>query len=275
MDEPQTTRRHATHEQVQAVILDTFMVNDELDMLECRLYELEGVANLVHVAVEADVDHQDHPKPFHLSENIERFDQWKDRLYVVRATGLPTAKDYPDPWAREHAQRERVAEALEHIDGIDLDTVVLHGDLDEIPTPVAVRNVKPAGMLSFQQRFLCMAVDWLHPDPWQGTVAARLRNIRSFGAMRDCRNYAPVLPGAGHHFSWLGGKEAYLRKLNAFCHPEIAERTELGLEEDFFINAGVHVDTKKLTPVDVDESWPRWIAEGKCPESWFRPREVL
>lgn len=248
-------------------IFDSVMVNDELDMLECRLTELEGIPNLTHVVVEADVDHQDHPKPFHVTENLDRFERWADRLIVVQAKGLPTKADNPDPWAREHAQREFVWQALE---GADPDDIVLHGDLDEIPTAVAVRNVRPRGFVAFDMSFHCFAVDWLHPQRWRGTVASQLRNITSFGFMRDCRNFAPPLPGAGWHFSWFGGRDAYLRKLGAFCHPEIAARTQAGIERDVFVTGGFHVDGHKLTAVEVDKKWPRWIAERRCPESWFR-----
>ena len=69
-------------------IFDTVPFNNELDLLECRLLELEGIPNLVHVVVEADVDHQSHPTPYYLSENLERFAAWSDRLHVVRALGL-------------------------------------------------------------------------------------------------------------------------------------------------------------------------------------------
>lgn len=251
------------------MIFDSFMINDELDMLECRLRELESIPNLVHVAVEADVDHQDHPKPYHLTENAERFAAWGDRLRIVRAAHLPTAADKPDPWAREHAQREHTWTGL--IDATP-DDIVLHGDLDEIPNALTVRNVRPRGVVAFEQRLYCFAVDWQHPDPWRGTVAAHLRDIPSFGALRDARNQAPHLPNAGWHLSWLGGQDQTLRKLGSFCHPEIAERTRAGLETDEFLRDGYHVDGKKLLPVEVDKTWPRWIAERHCPENWFRPR---
>ena len=35
---------------------------------------------------------------------------------------------------------------------------------------------------------------------------------------------------------------------------------------------GLHVDGTKLLPVDVDETWPKWIREGNAPASWYRPR---
>lgn len=252
-------------------VIDTFMFNTELDVLRCRLYEIADAVDYV-IAVEAEVDHQDHPKPFVLTEHLDEFAEWQDKLIVVQAKGLPTAEEAPDPWAREHAQRERVVDGLNLIPDLQPDDIVLHGDLDEIPTAVAARNVRPAGMVSFDMACYSMAVDWQHPQRWRGTVAAKVRNIRTFSAMRDARNFAPSLPAAGWHLGWLGGQEAQLRKLGAFCHPEIAGRTLQGIEENRFLVDGWHVDGEKLIPVDVDKTWPRWIREGKCPPSWFRPR---
>jgi beta-1,4-mannosyl-glycoprotein beta-1,4-N-acetylglucosaminyltransferase len=247
-------------------VVDTFMVNDELDMLECRLVEIADAVDYV-VAVEADVDHQDHPKPFHLTENLSRFEQWAGKLIVVRATGLPTAADDPDPWAREHAQREYVGPALHKL-GAEPDWVVLHGDVDEIPTAVAARNVRPNGLLSFEQRGHFWSLNWQYPHPWYGTVAGRVGAIRSFGAMRDARNIAPKLPNAGWHLSWLGGAERALKKVGSFCHPEVEERIVSGLETDRFLQAGIHVDGVKMVRCEVDRTFPKWIRQGKAPKSW-------
>lgn len=253
------------------VIFDSFPLNDELDLLECRLTELQDVPDLVHVLVEANVTHQDTPKPYHYLENAERFAPWKDRIVAVHASGLPSKVDAPDPWAREHAQREFVADGLKRAFAQAPD-VVLHGDVDEIPSAVAVRNVRPRGYTAFDQALYCFAVDWLHPERWRGTVAARVGAVRTFSAMRDARNTAPCLPNAGWHLSWLGGNEAQRRKLESFCHPEIAGRVEEGLAQDVYYQLGLHVDGKKMIPVAVDASWPKWIAEGRCPASWYRPR---
>lgn len=280
------------------LIVDTFPVHDELDMLECRLTEIGDACDYV-VAVEADVTHQDKPKPYHLTENLDRFARWKDKLIVVQATGLPTVEDDDDPWARELAQRGFVFDGLDQLD-LHADDIILHGDIDEIPTALHVRNVRPqAGwFVSFEQRMHCFAVDWLHPDPWYGTVAARWEtvrnlgdNVNAFARMRDRRNRhlwepghpdgswvewrnnpAHVLRDAGWHLSWLGGQEAAFKKLRSFCHPEVADRIEEGLTVDLFMREGWHVDGRKMRPVEIDESWPRWIREGHAPQAWFRPR---
>src|SRR5690606_33433177 len=139
----------------------------------------------------------------------------------VWATGLPTIDEAPDPWAREHAQREFAAAGLK---GAQPDDVVFHGDVDEIPTALAARNIRPQGFVSFEQRGHFWAVDWLYPQPWRGTVASRAANVRSFGEMRDARNFAKALPMGGWHLSWLGGAEAALKKVGSFCHPEVEDR---------------------------------------------------
>jgi beta-1,4-mannosyl-glycoprotein beta-1,4-N-acetylglucosaminyltransferase len=271
-------------------IIDTFPIHDELDLLECRLTEIAESVDYV-IAVEADVTHQDRPKPFYLSENLDRFTAWKDKLIVVRATGLPTLADDDNAWARELAQRGYVAEGLVRCDAAN-DDIILHSDVDEIPTAIAARNVrpKPGWFVTFNQRLHCFAVDWLHPEPWFGTVAARVDTVAGlipngrmnpFALMRDKRNrfdqpgwrvQPDPLFDAGWHLSWLGGQEAAFKKLGSFCHPEVADRVHEGLSTDLFLREGWHVDGRKMAAVDVDESWPKWIVEGKAPASWFRPR---
>ena len=254
-------------------IWDAFMLNDDLDILECRLYELESIPNLTHIVVEAEVTHQDNPKPSHLSDNWSRFERWHDRIIRVWATGLPTARDAPDPWAREHAQREWIGHGLVS-GGAQREDILMQSDVDEIPSVLVARNLRPNGLIALEQKLYCFAVDWEHPQKWYGTVASRVGHVSRFGAMRDARNAAPHIANAGWHLSWLGGDDANLRKLAAFCHPEVADRIHAGLTADGnrFRETGYHVDLQRMRPVDVDESWPRWIVEKRCPDVWWRPR---
>jgi hypothetical protein len=244
---------------------DVVPYNGEADMLECRLVELAPVPDLIHVLVEADVTHGGNtPKPYRFDEQQDRFEPWADRIRYVRATGLT---DSPDAWDREHAQREFAWEALHDADP---DDIVLHGDIDEIPTVEAATYVNPRGFVVFMQRMHPFAVDWLHPDWWPGTVAGRVRDVGSFAAMRDARlTRLQRLPDAGWHFSWVGDEKARARKIDSFCHPEIRSTWEPRLEDCY--SSGLHVDGQPLAPVVVDEDWPRWILERRCPQSWFRP----
>ena len=259
-------------------VIDTFPFNNELDMLECRLTELYDAVDHF-VLVEATVDHQDHPKPLHYQENRERFAPWADKIVHVVAGDMPTLADDNDPWAREHAQREYIGVGLVRI-GVNDNDVILQSDVDEIPRALQARNVRPPGLWSFGQRGHFWAVDWLYPVTWYGTVAATVGTLGKFkqspfSYMRDARLTAqcpPHLQDAGWHLSWLGGSDAAMAKVGSYCHPEVTDRIVDGLSRNIFLEGGWHVDGHQMKPVDVDESWPKWIVQGNAPANWYRPR---
>ena len=263
-------------------VIDSFPFNNELDMLECRLTELYDAVDHF-VLVEATVDHQDHQKPLHYQENRERFAPWADKIVHVVAGDMPTLADDNDPWAREHAQREYIGVGLVRI-GVNDNDVVLQSDVDEIPSPLAARNVRPPGLWSFEQHLHCFAIDWEHPLPWYGTVAATVGTLgrfkeMPFSYMRDARITAqcpPHLRNAGHHFSWLGGRDAQIAKVNSFCHPEILldGNVERMLNEDAYLKHGWHVDGHRQAPCEIDATYPKWIRDGNAPDIWFRPQAV-
>ena len=250
---------------------DCFMMNNELDMLECRLTELEDVVDHF-VLVEATVTHgANQPKPLHFQENQERFAKWSDQIVHVVADGMPS---HVDPWSREHAQREWFRTGLLSVD-VQPDDIIFQSDVDEIPRTDFVKYTNPTGFVVAEMDFYCFALDWLNtesPDaPWRGTVAARYGFIETFTKMRDARLWAPVrVPDAGWHFTWVGGPEYWPSKLGSFCHPEIGptvERQGLG----WYFENGVHVDGFPCQQVDHDD-YPKWIREGHAPDSWWRFR---
>lgn len=249
---------------------DCFPFNNELDMLECRLTELEDVVD-IFVLVEADVTHgANEPKPLHYHENRDRFERWADRIVPVVATGLPTDID---AWSREHAQREWIRQGLEACQ-VEPGDLIFQSDVDEIPRTDFVRYTNPATFTVALMDFYCFAVDWLHPpspdSPWSGTVAAPYRLIDSFANMRDMRLRAPNrVPDAGWHFTWVGGPDYWPSKLASFCHPEIKDTVEqCGLST--YYEEGFHVDGYKCDKVTTDD-YPRWIREGHAPGSWWAP----
>jgi hypothetical protein len=251
-------------------IIDTFLFNDELDMLEVRLTELASHVDRF-VLVEADVTHRGLPKPMYYAQNRERFSQWNGKITHVTAKHLP---DSADPWKREHAQRDA---AVHFLDAGD-DDIVLISDVDEFPPPqflhpdpssVGRQGLGADPAVTFLQRTCAFAVDWEYGyEPC--AVAARVGYARRHGlaAVRDSRARYPVIRG-GWHFTWLGGA-AQKAKLATHCHLEITPRQEELVRSGWCWRHGTHFNGTPLAPVTVDESWPQMICQRRCPPDWFR-----
>lgn len=255
-------------------IWDTFLFRDELDMLECRLVQMEDWPVWRHVLVEARVDHQGHPKPLVYAENAGRFAPWKDRIVHVVADQLPGMTG-AGPMEREAAQREAIRYGL---DGAETDDMLVLADLDEIPNSHALDVIK-SGRTGVLEMVCCMfAVDWLWGLPLRTTSLCRVGDVRSLcSARRDTWNSGVVYPGAGHHLTWLGGQDGIAAKANAHCHVECNEEIAAKNADDSMYRQGTNPFGRfgyhgMLQAVDVDETWPRWVWERRCPPGWFRPR---
>jgi beta-1,4-mannosyl-glycoprotein beta-1,4-N-acetylglucosaminyltransferase len=248
------------------------MFRDEFDMLQCRLESMAGY-DVAHVLVEAPFTHRGVPKPLHYEES-------------GRTGGgiIPVVIDISAAagWAYEHAQRNAAWPVIDAMaDDADM---VLICDLDEIPSPALLDWAQAPGyfkqpVIAVRMRTFLFAADW-EVGPLTTCVAATARYLRLHGGdlagVRDGRDGYLVFPDGGWHLSWLGGPERQKEKLEtASLHqPEIDARPEGDMIRD-----GTRYRTSQdggglaVIPVDVDETWPRYVYERRCPANWFRPRE--
>jgi hypothetical protein len=253
------------------------MFRDETDMLEMRLHETDGLIDR-HVIVEAPVTHRGVAKPLHYRDSAGRFERHAAVITAITAD-LPAG----EPWVLEHAQRDAAWPVID-AEAADGD-VVLICDVDEIPSRSLLERAR-AGLLpevcSVRMRTTLHAVDWEVPASRvpPACVAATAGYIRRHGgslaAIRDRRAEYPEVADGGWHFSWTGGPAAAREKLEtATCHTEL-----LGTAEGDLIAAGTRYRTSQdggglpVVAAEVDQTWPGWIRQRKCPPSWFRPRDL-
>jgi hypothetical protein len=256
-------------------IWDCFMVRDELDLLECRLVQMENWPVWRHVLVEAQVDHQGHRKPLVYAENQDRFAPWKDRIVHVVADQLPLMHG-ADPMSREAAQRDATAAALS---GAEPGDMLLLADVDEIPNGVALDALRRRQRGVLEMTCCIFAVDWLWGLPLRTSALCTAGSVSSVSqARRSIWSEGPAIPEAGHHLTWLGGRDGIAAKTAAHCHVECNPELCDGYDDDRFYSDGVNPFSRfgwasaSLIPVDIDKRWPRWVYERRCPENWFRPR---
>lgn len=251
------------------MIVDVVTYAGEYECLLLRLHELAGVVDY-HVLVEAMETFTGLPKPLHY-EGRDRA-----RLGALASRVLSCVAVLPrsdDPWARETYQRNM---ALRLLDARPADTVVLVGDVDEIPSAEAVTLAEAMidegnPQLAFQQR-LCLyyANNRCTTAPnWYGTQAVRLDWLRRVTpqGVRNVRNNAPYITNAGWHFGSLLGDEGaprFARKLASFSHAqEVAQYTSAEhIAEAIAAGADVSGRTDILFSADLEpkeEDYPVWL----------------
>ncbi len=210
-------------------MIDSFTFFNELDLLEIRLNYLYEVVDRF-VLVEATTTHTGQPKPLYFEENKERFSWAMDKItHIVEE--LPDANAMTegdgDAWSRENQQRNAIAKGLTDADD---DALVFIGDLDEIPD---IKTLKKAQHITephilrlyysyYFVNYLCQR----RPGKMRYWDAAVLTPINALTTPQQIRDDAlttqglAVIKRAGWHFSYLGGREAILKKLDAFAHTE-------------------------------------------------------
>lgn len=242
-------------------VVDCFLFAGELDMLECRLTELEEVVDWF-VMVEGDRTFQGEPRSLVYEQHRERFARWSDRIVYVVAE-LPVEGT---AWVREDAQREAIIDGLKALPLSPDDTVVV-SDVDEIWRASIVMTDLPRPFTVLQQTMFVHHFGWVHPEPWDGPVVLHVEDIPpaeygSFAIIRSCRLHErpPRVPNAGWHLSWFGGDEMSRRKLDSFSHTEFAD-----VDIADHAARGLHVDGVELVEASADVALPRWVPAGWLP----------
>jgi hypothetical protein len=242
-------------------VFDCFPFCDELDILECRLRELDSTPVYRHVIVEAPLTHRGPAKPLVFPEHKERFAPWLDRIIYVVADNLAEDTSWP---ARIAAQRDYVREGLHDADRND---VIILSDIDEILSPQGVEVAMRGEAVCFEQRMALFCVDWEAPHLWNGPSAMPARSVGDVHDMRHAGRH--VREGTGWHLTWLGGPEAVRAKTGRYGHSEQDSMISDGLEDGRFLLRGDTWEGQCLPRV-VDDTWPKWVHERGCPPQWFR-----
>jgi hypothetical protein len=132
-------------------VYDFFMLSSELDVLETRLYELNASVDKF-VLLEATHTHRGVRKPLFFARNIERFRRFQDKIIHIVAdfSDLYKYEDEnqlnSDYWNIESTGRmylwNNFVAALEGEQNVGDDDLLIHGDVDEIPSGDMLYHLK-------------------------------------------------------------------------------------------------------------------------------------
>lgn len=234
-------------------LIDAFPLNDELDVLRCRLELQAGLADLVLVA-EGSHTHQGGPKRLAL-DGVDLPD-WVRR---VRCDLSGHGEGNEANWVREGLQREFLTLQLEHLlasGEASPDALVISSDADELVDPRALPRVAEAtekGPVILHLRMLYYG-RWENPQGWFHAKAFRLRDLPDSLTALRLRFDLPAVVNCGWHVSYRGDEDALRHKLECFAHgenlePEAWERIRGGRE------TGLGPNGEQLTPLTDDDRW--------------------
>lgn len=201
-------------------IIDSFMFHNELDVLELRLNVLDPVVDYF-VIVESNYSHIGNPKPLVYKWNSSRFNKFANKIiYLVVDLKLD-----PNPLIVNWQYRDYLSRYICSQSWVDVkEDFILHGDLDEIPNPdkvIELRDTK-APVTVFQHSFYDYALDLRQVDDdysWlRGTIFGKITDFKEpLSQTREhWANYNLVK--AGWHYQNMGGPKTVSEKLNRFAH---------------------------------------------------------
>lgn len=203
-------------------VVDCFTFCHELDLLELRLRTLEDVVDWF-VLSESTITHTGNPKPLYYQQNKKRFGRWESRIRHVIVETMPSSSS----WSRENHQRRCLMRGLPNLQSSD---VVILSDLDEIPRPEVISRYDSAfgikGVSCYHSLLYLntqlIGRKWTGPKlfPFSLLHKADMQEIRAF----DSERWGHVIPDGGWHFSYCGGLDSFMFKVNSFAHRDDTPR---------------------------------------------------
>lgn len=258
------------------MVIDTFLFNDEFDMLDIHLAITDHYVD--HwIVLEASRTFSGIPKPYNLTNNLARYqDKYKDRIQVVT---LELNEDQTNLIC-ETMMRQGLQPAIDRYSNQD---IIIHGDLDEIVDPtkwstivdLMDANDRPVtcGFEMYMYRF-----DQKADRNWKGSVVARKRMFvtphelyKGNSTKRKDRSHCVGLKEpVGWHWTWIGTDDLVRNK--AISCIESQHRDPEQILQAFKRLDTISAINHKCTTRTVDVMYPAPVQTvlTKYPQYWNR-----
>ena len=214
------------------MVVDCFLLFNELDLLEIRLNILNDVVDKF-VICEAKETFQGKSKPLYYRENKERFAKWQDKIihYVIediseeeknKARLSPNVGAGEHWWIREYCQKESMLKALTFCQD---DDIIFISDLDEIWNSSIEIKADDKVYRPKQTAYHYFLNNRSDQDinGWVGTRFGTYKTLKRYGInhFRTEREVRSILiENGGWHFTFMGGVEAIKEKVESYGHQE-------------------------------------------------------
>lgn len=250
-------------------IIDTFLLFNEIDLLELRLNILNNHVDYF-IITESDTTFSGNQKEFFFEKNRSSFKEFENKI-IYNPISIPS--DIEVSWDREIFQRNSPLDVISDIVGEN--DLILTSDIDEIPSLKYLEKYdkwfNPNSIHHFQQKMYMYYLNNFKTSNWFGTRACGINVLKEKGidGIRESTEIfdklsGTVLRNAGWHFSYLGGEEQIKYKLESFSHQEFNNdgiknniQNSLNENKDLF---GRCVDHQL---VQIDDTYPEYVRNNQ------------
>ena len=282
------------------MIYDCFTFFNELDLLEIRLNLLNSIVDYF-VLVEGTKTFTNKDKRLEYEINKERFKPFRHKIIHIIVDSYPEYTG--NPWEYEFFQRNSIMRGLINCKKNDF---VIISDVDEIPAPdVILKCTDPQNIYFFTQNSynVYLNMQYENEKHWDGTVMLSFSRITTPEHIRTCRLYykknqyisiikkyfyfltlniyrykkwsnickhqlkrSIEIDNGGWHFSYCGGTQIIVEKLQSYSHQEY--NTEKNRNPEYITEQienrtfCFHNANAKLVSVPIDTSFPSYLREN-------------
>jgi len=195
---------------------------NERELTELILKELDGVVD-GFIFLEASHTYQMSPRP-----EFPAFPFKGDKIHYYTFTDYPNGAETWPADKIEELVTSKFIEILKDV-GVQPDDVLLYGDADELPyahvIPALAPQIEPGQIYALEMIFCNYWLNCIsHEHPWNQFKVFTFQTLLDIGGspQENIRKkyVGNIIPNAGWHFSWFGGKERIVKKLESYSHSE-------------------------------------------------------
>jgi beta-1,4-mannosyl-glycoprotein beta-1,4-N-acetylglucosaminyltransferase len=209
------------------MIIDSFIFFNELKMLHLRLEELYDYVDYF-VLVESQKTFSNKDKILYYSENKHLFEKYNDKIVHIILDNLEGNGD----WDREIYQRNSIELGLKLIKPSENDIIII-SDCDEIPNNQLFSQIFKEQIYSLHQETYYYNLESKKKYVINAAKLTTYRKLKEMGGAHNCRIYknAFILENAGWHFSFFGGLDNIITKIDSFSHQEFNNQKYIDKEK--------------------------------------------
>lgn len=251
-------------------VYDVIPFFNELDLLEVRMEILNPYVDYFVVG-ESTKTFSGKDKELYFKNNRERFKKFDNKI-IVNVFDRDNIKW--NQWQREAIHRNSPIEMLKQI--CKDDDIILTSDADEIPNleTLSLDSFYKHGNIFFMmQKLYYYFINLFKEDNWYGTKICSFEILKKYGidGIRKLKSGGIKIDNGGWHFSFLGGVDKIIEKIEAYSHQEYNNEY---IKNNIFNNVINNKDiffraNNNLKLVEIDESYPKYIRENIERYSYF------